>query len=58
MLKNRLKTWLIGFIVFAVFRTIIPNLILGKEIGIKKVLVVSTCYGIALIIRKDMMDMF
>ena len=58
MNKNHLKTWLIGFIVFALIRTILPNMILGKEITAKQVIVVSACYGLALVVRQELTEMF
>lgn len=58
MFKNHLKTWLIGFIVFALIRTILPNMILGKEITAKQVIVVSACYGLALVVRQELTEMF
>lgn len=50
------KTWLIGFVVFALIRSILPNLILNQEISMKKIFVVSSCYGIALILRQELTE--
>ena len=50
------KTWLIGFVVFALIRSLLPDLILNKEISMKKIFVVSSCYGLALILRKELTD--
>ena len=55
-MKNYTKTWLIGFVVFALIRSILPNLILNQEISMKKIFVVSSCYGLALILRKELTD--
>lgn len=53
-----MKIWLIGFIVFALIRYSLPNFLLGKAIDLKTLIVVSSCYGLALIVRKQMMEMF
>lgn len=55
-MKNYVTTWLIGFVVFALIRSILPNLILNQEISLKKILVVSSCYGLALILRQELTD--
>ena len=57
-MKNYILTWVIGFIVFALFRTLLPSMILGTEISMKKLIVVSSCYGLALIVRQELTDMF
>ena len=51
-----MKTWLIGFVVFAFIRSLLPDLILNKEISMKKILVVSSCYGLALILRQELTE--
>lgn len=53
-MKNYTKTWLIGFVVFALIRSILPNLILNQEINFKKIFVISSCYGLALILRQEL----
>jgi len=55
-MKNYTKTWLIGFVVFALIRSILPNLILNQEISMKKIFVVSSCYGLALILRQELTE--
>ena len=55
-MKNYMKTWLIGFVVFAFIRSLLPDLILNKEISMKKILVVSSCYGLALILRLELTE--
>ena len=55
-MKNYTKTWLIGFVVFALIRIILPNLILNKETSMKKLFVVSSCYGLAIIIRQELTE--
>lgn len=55
-MKDYAKTWLIGFVVFALIRSLLPNLILNQEISIKKIFVVSSCYGLALILRQELTD--
>lgn len=55
-MKNYTKTWLIGFVVFALIRSILPNLILNQEISFKKIFVISSCYGLALILRQELTD--
>tara|TARA_B110000037_G_C16895917_1_gene414164 strand:- start:146 stop:322 length:177 start_codon:yes stop_codon:yes gene_type:complete len=55
-MKDYTTTWVIGFVVFALIRNILPNLILNQEISLKKILVVSSCYGLALILRQELTE--
>lgn len=55
---NYLKTAIVGFIVFALIRYALPNYILGKAIELKPLIVLSACYGLALIVRLELMERF
>lgn len=57
-LKSALKMWIVGFIVFASMRYMLPNYILNKPIILKDLLVISTCYGLALIARNELTNNF
>lgn len=55
---NYLKTMISGFIVFALIRYALPNYILGLPIDLKTLIVLSACYGLALIVRLELMERF
>ena len=55
-MKDYTTTWVIGFVVFALIRNILPNLILNQVISLKKIVVLSSCYGLALILRQELTE--
>ena len=52
------KRFLVSFIVFSVFRIIIPNKILGRETEVKRMIITSIFFGIADLVRRDIMSIF
>ena len=53
-MKDYTKTWVIGFVVFALLN-ILPNLILNQEISFKKYLFYHR-HGFALILRQELTE--
>ena len=49
------KIWAVGFLVYGSIRYIIPNKTLGKDINLKSLIVLSSFYGFALLIRRYLM---
>jgi len=49
------KIWAVGFLIYGSIRYIIPNKILGKDINLKSLIVLSSFYGFALLIRRYLM---
>ena len=49
------KIWAVGFLVYGSLRYIIPNKILGKDINLKSLIVLSSFYGFALLLRRYLM---
>jgi len=47
--------WAVGLLVYGSIRYIIPNKILGKDINLKSLIVLSSFYGFALLIRRYLM---
>ena len=46
------KIWAVGFLVYGSIRYIIPNKILGRDINLKSLIVLSSFYGFALLLRR------
>ena len=57
--KGYLKTWLIAFFVFVVFRKMLPNMfldmILNKNTDLGRTIIVAAFYGIAVVVRRELM---
>jgi predicted PurR-regulated permease PerM len=49
------KIWAVGFLVYGSLRYIIPSKILGKDINLKSLIVLSSFYGFALLLRRYLM---
>ena len=60
--KDYLKTWGIAFFVFVVFRKMLPNMfldmILNKNTDTGRTVIVAAFYGIAVVVRRELMSRF
>ena len=53
-----MKTFFINFFIFAIFRYALPNYLLNKDVEINTLIIVSTCFAIASIIKKRSFELF
>lgn len=56
--KKDIRVFIISFLVFSVFRILIPNMILDQETDMKKVIITSVFFGIAALANRNLMSTF
>lgn len=56
--KKDIRVFIISFLVFSVFRILIPNMILDQETDMKKVIITSVFFGIAVLANRNLMSTF